>query len=69
MTKSANIFLPDFRFQENKAYQLALDGELVPVYCHMTTGGIGACGGGQRTLVMKIDGTKVLYNSFHFTSQ
>ena len=31
----------------------------VPVYCHMTSHGLGACGGGGWTLVMKIDGSKV----------
>ena len=32
----------------------------IPVYCHMTSHGIGGCGGGGWTLVMKIDGHKVL---------
>ena len=32
----------------------------IPVYCHMTKHGLDACGGGGWTLVMKIDGTKVL---------
>jgi len=29
------------------------------VYCHMTSYGIGGCGGGGWTLVMKTDGHKV----------
>ena len=36
----------------------------VPVYCHMTNHGLGACGGGGWTLVMKIDGNKVSCASF-----
>ena len=40
-----------------------MDSAKVPVYCHMTSSGLGACGGGGWTLVMKIDGTKVL--GFH----
>ena len=43
----------------NKAYFLEMDTEKVPVYCHMTNSGLGACGGGGWTLVMKINGTKV----------
>lgn len=31
----------------------------IPVYCHMSNSGLGECGGGGWTLVMKIDGTKV----------
>lgn len=31
----------------------------VPVYCHMTSHGLGPCEGGGWTLIMKIDGTKV----------
>lgn len=31
----------------------------LPVYCHMTTD-LGACKGGGWTLVMKIDGRKVI---------
>ena len=30
------------------------------MYCHMTSAGLGACGGGGWTLVMKIDGSKVI---------
>ena len=33
----------------------------VPVYCHMTSSGIGACGGSGWSLAMKIDGEKVIY--------
>jgi len=38
----------------------------IPVYCHMTGVGLGACGGGGWTLVMKIDGKK---NTFRFDSK
>lgn len=31
----------------------------IPVYCHMSNSGLGECGGGGWTLVMKIDGTQV----------
>ena len=47
------------RSQGNKAYPLQMDSGKVPVYCHMTSSGLGACGGGGWTLVMKIDGTNV----------
>jgi len=47
------------RTQENKAFFLEMDFGKVPVYCHMTNSGLGACGGGGWTLVMKINGTKV----------
>ena len=43
----------------NKAYMLQTDIGKVPVYCHMSSHGIGACGGGGWTLVMKTDGHKV----------
>ena len=36
-----------------------MDVGKIPVYCQMTSHGIGACGGGGWTLVMKIDGHKV----------
>ena len=43
-----------------------LDPERTPVYCHMTSQGLDACGGGGWTLVMKIDGSKVFKdNRFH----
>ena len=35
----------------------------VLVYCHMTSHGLGACGGGGWTLVMKTDGHKVFLQS------
>ncbi|KAL9953754.1 hypothetical protein ACROYT_G041217 [Oculina patagonica] len=38
-----------------------MDSGKVPVYCHMTSQGIGACGGGGWTLVMKIDGAKTTF--------
>ena len=48
----------------NKAYSLKTRGGKIPVYCHMTRNGIGKCGGGGWTLVMKIDGHKVEWNAF-----
>ena len=47
------------RSQGNKVYFLEMDSRNVPVYCHMTSSGLGACGGGGWTLVMKINGNKV----------
>ena len=32
----------------------------LPVYCNMDGTGLGDCGGGGWTLVMKIDGAKVV---------
>ena len=49
-----------FRAKENAAYLLDVGSTKVPVYCHMTTHGLDACGGGGWTLVMKINGSKVL---------
>ncbi|XP_020614395.1 uncharacterized skeletal organic matrix protein 5-like isoform X1 [Orbicella faveolata] len=49
----------------NKAYVLQTGGGKIPVYCHMTSQFIGACGGGGWTLVMKIDGHKL---TFHYNS-
>ena len=48
------------RPSENKAYLLDVGSAKIPVYCHMTKHGLDACGGGGWTLVMKIDGSKVL---------
>jgi len=50
----------------NKAYLLSVGPGKIPVYCHMTSVGLGACGGGGWTLVMKIDGSK---RTFHFDSK
>ncbi|XP_068759837.1 uncharacterized skeletal organic matrix protein 5-like [Montipora capricornis] len=50
----------------NKAYVLQTGSGKIPVYCHMNSRGIGACGGGGWTLVMKIDGHK---QTFHYNSQ
>jgi len=50
----------------NRAYTLQMHSGKVPVYCHMTNHGLGACGGGGWTLVMKIDGNK---RTFHFKSK
>ena len=49
-----------FRANENTAYLLDVGSTKVPVYCHMTTHGLDTCGGGGWTLVMKINGSKVL---------
>ena len=49
-----------FRAKENTAYLLDVGSTKVPVYCHMTKHGLDACGGGGWTLVMKINGSKVL---------
>ena len=45
------------RFHKSGVYPLSMDVGEVPVYCHMT---LPACGEGQWTSVMKIDGAKVL---------
>jgi len=50
----------------NKGYLLEMDSGKVPVFCHMTNSGLGACGGGGWTLVMKINGTK---RTFHYDSK
>ncbi|KAL9953774.1 hypothetical protein ACROYT_G041258 [Oculina patagonica] len=52
--------------QENRAYFLQMDSGKVPVFCHMTSHGIGACGGGGWTLAMKTDGAK---STFHYDSK
>ncbi len=38
---------------------LQMDTGKFPVYCNMDGDGLGECGEGGWTLVMKIDGTKV----------
>ena len=48
-----------YRTEGNKAYLMGIASQNILVYCHMNHIGIGACGGGGWTLVMKIDGTKV----------
>ena len=35
----------------------------VRVYCHMSRYGLGACGGGGWTLVLKTDGNKVSHDN------
>ncbi|XP_078349745.1 uncharacterized protein LOC144634603 [Oculina patagonica] len=55
-------------YKENKGYLLHIGSEMIPVYCHMDSGGLGEngeCGGGGWTLVMKIDGSKA---TFHYNS-
>ena len=56
------------RSKGNTAYLLDVGSTKVPVYCHMTTDGLDACGGGGWTLVMKIDGSKVLKTNVFTTS-
>ena len=48
-----------FRPTENKAYMFQLGSEQRSVYCNMDGAGLGDCGGGGWTMVMKIDGNKV----------
>jgi len=50
----------------NKAYLLSVGPGKIPVYCHMTSAGLGGCGGGGWTLVMKINGAK---RTFHYNSK
>ena len=65
-TLGANFVLFFFlsRAQGNRAYPLQMRSGKVFVYCHMSSHGLGACGGGGWTLVMKIDGNKVPYGIF-----
>ena len=48
------------RSQISQAFTLNLDSTPVSVFCHL---GEFGCGDGGWTPVMKIDGSKVLYNS------
>ncbi len=57
------MFCFGIRSQGNRAYLLQMDSGKVPVFCHMTRHGLGACGGGGWTLVMKIDGAKVKHDA------
>ena len=59
-------FLLKFRTKENKAYDLDVGSENIPVYCLMNDTGMGTCGGGGWTLVMKIDGTQVFISILLF---
>lgn len=54
-----SIFLLLVRSEGNKAYPLKLGSATIPVYCHMTDD-LGPCGGRGWTLVMKINGNKVV---------
>ena len=60
ITKSGTLLI---RSLGNKAYVFQMPSGKVPVYCHMASTGLGACGGGGWTLVMKIDGNKVLHDN------
>ena len=53
------------RSKGNKDYLLNVGSAKIPVYCHMTKHGLDTCGGGGWTLVMKIDGSKVLKVQCH----
>lgn len=60
--KTACNFSHFFSSKESKAYPLIVGNRVISVYCHMivkTENGI--CGVGGWTLVMKIDGEKVLF--------
>ena len=48
------------RSKGNTEYLLDVGSRKVPVYCHMTMQDLNACKGGGWTLVMKINGSKVL---------
>lgn len=64
-TSCKEIHLKNGRSRGNTAYVLQTNTGKIPVYCHMTSHGIGGCGGGGWTLVMKIDGHK---QTFHYDS-
>ncbi|KAL9980256.1 hypothetical protein ACROYT_G008816 [Oculina patagonica] len=50
------------KVQEDKPYDLTMqDVGKISVYCHMSDAGLGECGVGGWTLVMKINGSKVPY--------
>ena len=60
LVRSKQFYLRSFSAKENKAYELTMqDVGKISVYCHMTDAGLGECGGGGWTLVMKIDGNEV----------
>lgn len=50
------------RSERDGAYTKKLGNVSIPVYCHMIHDDLGPCGGGGWTLVMKIDGKKVVNN-------
>ena len=52
--------LVTLRGQGPKPCSFKLDGKLTQVYCNMNGHGLGDCGGGGWTLVMKMDGSKVV---------
>ena len=55
-----------FRFNENKVYQLRVGNLSFPVYCHLSGTDLGPYGAGGWTLVMKIDGSKVMWLTLKF---
>ena len=50
------------RSKVNNAYFLQIESGKIRVYCHMDNYSIEACGGGGWTMVMKIDGNKVVHD-------
>ena len=48
-----------FHSSDCEYLKLQTDSGKIPVYCHMTSHGIGAFGGGGWTLDMKIGGHEV----------
>lgn len=58
--KPSRFYYNFFSAQEDRAYELTMqDVGKISVYCQMSDAGLGECGGGGWTLVMKIDGSKV----------
>ena len=55
-----------FRSNVSNAYPLVIGNEVIDAYCHMTMAETGneTCGYGGWTLVMKINGNKVSFQSF-----
>ncbi len=60
-TQKKRTFLFNLRTRENKAYKLTVGSENFLAYCVMNNVGMGPCTGGGWTLVMKTNGTKVIY--------
>lgn len=52
------FFFFSFRVGGNRAYELTIESEKVPVYCHKTND-LGECVDGGWTLDMKMNGSKV----------
>lgn len=54
------ITFDDLRSRENKAFLLTFGTAQVNVFCVLNDTSLGSCGGGGWTLVMKMNGSKVL---------